>query len=125
MFLKMINFKRLWCCYYFRFIFVLQTQQSIKHSVMLTYMVFQISYFTIYISAQQSPQGELVSGTSGMGFKRPSPTTFQHDQSAKKKPKRLQESDESGTIKMSKSSHYAFYTDYHDFFFIDLKLRIL
>ena len=98
-------------------------------------MVLQFSYLTNYITAQQSEsaQGELVSGTSGIGYKRPSPTynTFQQDQSAKKKPKksnyenegnvpkRLQESDESGTIKISKNSHDhdAFYTDFHDFFY--------
>jgi hypothetical protein len=44
-------------------------------------VVFQFSYFTIYFSAQQSAQFEPVSGTSGVG-----PTTFQQNQSAKKKP---------------------------------------
>ena len=74
---------------------------------MFTYMVFQFSYFTIYIPAQQSAQVEPVSGTSGVG-----PITFQQDQIAKKKPMKSnnenegdvstipQESDESGTIKI-------------------------
>jgi hypothetical protein len=39
MFFMMIHFKRL-CFFYFRFIFVLQTQQSIKHSLMFTYFLF-------------------------------------------------------------------------------------
>ena len=75
-------------------------------------MVFQFSYFIIYISAQQSTQGKPVSGTSGVGYKRPPPTTSQQDQSDKKKLKKsnnenegnvstmLEESDESGTIKI-------------------------
>ncbi len=106
---------------------------------MFTYMVLQFSYFTIYISAQQSAQGELVSGTSGIGIKRPPFATFQQDQIAKKKPKKSNyenegnvpkrplESDESGTIKISKSSHghNAFYTDFHQFFLSILELRIL
>ena len=66
---------------------------------------------TIYVLAQQSAQGELVSGTSGVGYKRMPPTTSQQDQSAKKKPQKpheneedvwtipKKESDESGTIK--------------------------
>ena len=70
-------------------------------------MVFQFSYFTIYFSAQQSVQVEPVSWTSGVGL-----TTFQQDESAKKKPMKsnnenegnvstiLQESDENGTIKI-------------------------
>ena len=61
-------------------------------------------------SAQQSAQGELVSGTSGVGYKRLPPTTSQQDQSAKKKPQKPnneneghawtipQESDESENI---------------------------
>jgi hypothetical protein len=75
-------------------------------------MVLQFSYFTIHISAQQSAQVEPVSGTSGVGYKRPPPTTSQQDQSDKKKLKKsnnenegnvstmLEESDESGTIKI-------------------------
>jgi hypothetical protein len=75
-------------------------------------MVLQFSYFAIHISAQQSAQVEPVSGTSGAGYKRLPPTTSQQDQTAKKKPKKsnnenegdvptiLQESDESGTIKI-------------------------
>jgi hypothetical protein len=71
------------------------------------------SYYP-YISAQQSAQFEPVSGTSGVGYKRLPSTTFQQDQSAKKKRKKsnneneedastiLQESDESGTIKILK-----------------------
>ena len=43
---------------------------------------------TIYVSAQQSAQGELVSGTSGVGYKRLPPTTSQQAQSAKKKPQK-------------------------------------
>ena len=89
---------------------------------MFTYMVFQVSYFTIYISVQQSAQVEPVSGTSGVG-----PTTFQQDQSAKKKPKKsnnenegdvstiLQESDESGTIKILNISMMYLYTEFPDF----------
>jgi len=98
--------------FYFRCIFVLQTQQSIKHSLIFTFTVLQFSYFTIYISAQQSAQVGPVSGTSGVGYKRLPPTTSQQDQSANKKPKKsnnenegdvstiLQESDESGMIKI-------------------------
>jgi hypothetical protein len=75
-------------------------------------MVLQFSYFTIYISAQQSAQVEPVSGTSGVGYKRLPPTTSPQGQSAKKKCKKsnneneedvstiLQESDENGTIKI-------------------------
>ena len=75
-------------------------------------MILQFSYFTIYISAQQSAQVEPVSGTSGVGYKKLPPTTSQQDQSAKKKPKKSnnenegdvltipQESGESGTIKI-------------------------
>jgi hypothetical protein len=75
-------------------------------------MVFQFSYFIIYISAQQSTQGKPVSGTSGVGYKRLPPTSSQQDHSAKKKPKKSnnekkgdvstipQERDESGTIKI-------------------------
>jgi len=78
----------------------------------MTYMILQFSYFTIYISAQQSAQVEPVSGTSGVGYKKLPPTTSQQDQSAKKKPKKSnhenegdvsiipQESDKSGTIKI-------------------------
>ena len=80
------------------------------------------TYFTIYISAQQSAQGEPVSGRSGVG-----PTTFQQDQSAKKKPKKsknenegdvstiLQESDESGTIKILNISMMYLYTEFPNF----------
>jgi hypothetical protein len=89
-------------------------------------MVLQFSYFIIYISAQQSAQVEPVSGTSGMEFKRPSPTTFQQDQSAKKKPKKSnnenegnvstlpQESDESGMIKILNISMMYLYTEFPD-----------
>jgi hypothetical protein len=75
-------------------------------------MVLQFSYFTIHISAQQSAQVEQVSGTSGVGYKRPPPTTSQQDHTAKTKPKKsnngsegdvstmLEESGESGTIKI-------------------------
>jgi hypothetical protein len=75
-------------------------------------MVFQFSYFIIYISAQQSAQVEPVSGTSGEGYKRLPPTSSQQDHSAKKKSKKSnnenegdvstipQERDESGTIKI-------------------------
>ena len=76
---------------------------------------------TIYVSAQQSAQGELVSGTSGVGYKRLPPTTSQQDHSAKKKPKKSnnenvgdvstipQESQESGTIKILYISMMYFY----------------
>ena len=85
-------------------------------------MVLQFSYFTIYISAQQSAQVEPVSGTSGVG-----PTTFQQDQSAKKKPMKsnnenekdvstiLQESEERGTIKILNISMMYLYTEFLDF----------
>ena len=77
---------------------------------MFTYMVLQFSDFTIYISAQPSAQGEPISRTSGVGYKRLPSTTVQQDQSATKKPKksnsenegnvstRLQENDDSGMI---------------------------
>ena len=80
---------------------------------------FQFSYFTIYITAQQSTQGEPVSGTSGVG-----PTTFQQDQSANMKPVKSnnenegdvstipQESDESGTIKILSISMMYLYTEF-------------
>ena len=88
---------------------------------MFTYMVFQFSYFTINISAQQSAQVEPVSGTSGVG-----PTTFQQDQSAKKKPMKSnnenedvstipQESDESGRIKILYISMMYLYTEFPNF----------
>ena len=82
-------------------------------------MVLQFSYFTIYFSAQQSAQVEPVSGTSRVG-----PTTFQQDQSAKKKRKKsnnenvstiLQESDESGTIKILNISMMYLYTEFPNF----------
>ena len=85
-------------------------------------MVFQFSYFTIYFSAQQSVQVEPVSGTSGVGL-----TTFQQDESAKKKPMKsnnenegdvstiLQESDESCTIKILNISMMYLYTEFPDF----------
>jgi hypothetical protein len=85
-------------------------------------MVFQFSYFTIYFSVQQSAQVEPVSGTSGLG-----PTTFQQDQSAKKKPMKsnnenegdvstiLQESEESGTIKILYISIMYLYTEFPNF----------
>jgi hypothetical protein len=88
-------------------------------------MVFQFSYLTIYVSAQQSAQGELVSGTSGVGYKRLPPTTSQQDQSAKKKHQKPnnenegdvwtipQESDESGTIKILNISMMYLYTEFH------------
>ena len=94
---------------------------------MFTYMVLQFSYFTIYISAQQSSQGEPVSGTSEVGFKRLLPTTYQQEQSAKTKPKKSknenegkvsttpQESDESGTIKILNISMMHLYTEYPNF----------
>jgi hypothetical protein len=89
---------------------------------MFTYMVFQFSYFTIYISAQQSAQVDPVSGTSGVG-----PTTSQQDQSAKKKPMKSnnenegdvstipQGSQESGTIKILYISMMYLYTEYSQF----------
>jgi len=94
---------------------------------MFTYMVLQFSYFTIYISAQQSSQGEPVSGTSGVGFKRLPLTTFQQEQSAKKKSKKSnnknegnvstipQGSDESGTIKILNISMMYLYTEFPNF----------
>ena len=87
-------------------------------------MVFQFSYFIIYISAQQSTQGKPVSGTSGVGYKRLPPTTSQQDQSANKKPKESnnenegdvstipQASDESGTIKILNISMMYLYTEF-------------
>ena len=90
-------------------------------------MVFQFSYFIICISAQQSAQVELVSGTSGVGYKRLPPTTSQQDQSAKKKPKKsnnenegdvstiLQESEGSGTIKILYISMMYLYAEYSQF----------
>jgi hypothetical protein len=81
---------------------------------------------TIYVSAQQYAQGELVSGTSGVGYKRLPPTTSQQDQSAKKKPQKPsnenegdawtipQESDESGTIKILNISMMYLYTEFPD-----------
>jgi hypothetical protein len=42
----------------------------------------------LLIIAQQYAQGELVSGTSGVGYKRLPPTTSQQAQSAKKKPQK-------------------------------------
>ena len=88
---------------------------------MFTYTVFQFSYFTIYISAQQSAQVEPVSGTSEVG-----PTTFQQDQSVKMKPMKSnneneqdvstipQESDESGRIKILYISMMYLYTEFPD-----------
>ena len=85
-------------------------------------MVLQFSYFTIYISAQQSAQVEPVSGTSRVG-----PLTFQHDQSGKNKPMKsnnenegdvstiLQEIDESGTIKILNISMMYLYTEFPNF----------
>ena len=100
MFFIMINFKRL---FFSGLLFiVLQTQQSIKHSLMFT---FQFSYFTIYILAQQSADVEPVSGTSEVG-----PITFQGDVSTI-----LQESDESGTIKILYISMMYLYTEFPDF----------
>ena len=90
-------------------------------------MVLQFSYFTIYVSAQHSAEIEPVSGTSGVGYKRPPPTISQQDQSAKKKPKksnnenegnvlkRLQESDESGRITILNISMMYLYTEFTDF----------
>ena len=90
-------------------------------------MVFQFSYFIIYISAQQSAQGEPVSETSGVGYKTLPPTTSQQDQSAKKKPMKSinenegdvstihQESDESGTIKILYISMMYLYTEFLNF----------
>jgi hypothetical protein len=59
----MINFKRLFFFSGLVFI-VLQTQQSIKRSLMFT---FQFVYFIIYILAQQSADVEPVSGISEEG----------------------------------------------------------
>jgi hypothetical protein len=91
-------------------------------------MVFQFSYFIIYISAQQSAQVEPVSGTSGVGYKSLPLTTSQQDHSAKKKPKKSnnekegdvstipQESQESGTIKILYiSMMYYLYAEYSQF----------
>jgi hypothetical protein len=90
-------------------------------------MVFQFSYFIIYISAQQSAQVEPVSGTSGVGYKRLPPTTSQQDHSAKKKPKKSnnenegdvstipQESQESGMIKILYISMMYLYAEYFQF----------
>jgi hypothetical protein len=87
----------------------------------------QFSYFTIYISAQQSAQVESVSGTSGVGYNRLPPITSKHYQSAKKKPKKsnndnegdvstiLQESDKSGTIKIINISIMYFYAEFPNF----------
>ena len=94
---------------------------------MFTYMVFQFSYFTIFISAQQSAHVEPASGTSGVGYKGLPPTTSQQDQSAKKKHKKsnnenegdvstiLQESDKSGTIKILNISMMYLYTEFPNF----------
>ena len=94
---------------------------------MFTYMVFQFSYFIIYISAQQSTQGKPVSGTSGVGYKRLPPASSQQDHSAKKKPKKSnnenegdvstipQERDESGTIKVLYISMMYLYTEFPNF----------
>ena len=85
-------------------------------------MVFQFSYFTIYISAQQCAQVDPVSGTSGVG-----PTIFLQDQSAKNKPMKSsnenerdvstipQENDESGTIKILSISMMYLYTEFPNF----------
>ena len=82
-------------------------------------MVFQFSYFTIYISAQQSAQVDPVSGTSEVV-----PTTFLQDQSPKNKPMKsnnenegdvttiFQECDESGRIKILYISMMYIYTEY-------------
>ena len=103
---------------------VLQTQQSIKHSLMFTYMVFQFSYFAIYVSAQQSAQVKAVSGTLGVGYKRLPPTTSQQDQSAKKKPKKSNNENEGdvstilqewGTIKILNISMIYLYTEFPNF----------
>ena len=95
----MIDFKRL---FFSGLVFiVLEKQQSIKHSLMFTYMVFQFSYFTIYISAQQSAEFEPVSGTSGVG-----PTTLSTIP---------QESDESGRIKILYISMMYLYTEFPNF----------
>ena len=86
-------------------------------------MVFQFSFFTIYISAQQSAQVKPVSGTSGVG-----PTTFLQDQSAKNKPMKsnnenegdvstiLQECDKSGRIKILYISMMYLYTEFPNFY---------
>ena len=82
-------------------------------------MVFQFSYFTIYISAQQCAQVDPVSGTSGVG-----PTTSQQDQSAKKKPKKSNNENEGdvstilqewGTIKILNISMIYLYTEFPNF----------
>jgi hypothetical protein len=90
-------------------------------------MVLQFSYFTIYISAQQSSQVEPVSRTSGSGNKRLRLTTSQQNQSAKKKPEKSnnenegnvstipQESDESGMIKILNISMMYLYTEFPNF----------
>jgi hypothetical protein len=79
-------------------------------------------FIVLYISAQQSAQVEPVSGTSGVG-----PTTFQQDQSAKKKHMKSnnenagdvstipQESDESGRIKILYISMMYLYTEFPNF----------
>ena len=79
-------------------------------------------FIVLYISAQQSAQVEPVSGTSGVG-----PTSFQQDQSAKKKHMKSnnenagdvstipQESDESGTIKILYISMMYLYAEYFQF----------
>ena len=102
-------------------LFLYCKQQSIKHSLIFTDMVFQFSYFTIYISAQQFAQVDPVSGTSGVGL-----TTSQQDHSAKKKPKKsnnenegdvstiLQKSYEIGTIKILNISMMYLYTEFRD-----------
>ena len=94
---------------------------------MFTYMVLQFSYFTIYISAQQSSQVEPVSRTSGSGNKRLRLATSQQNQSAKKKPEKSnnenegnvstipQESDESGMIKILNISMMYLYTEFPNF----------
>ena len=82
---------------------------------------------TIYVSAQQYAQGELVSGTSGVVYKRLPPTTSQQAQSAKMKSQKPnyenegdawtiipQESDESGTIKILNISMMYLYTEFPD-----------
>ena len=117
MFFNMVNFKRL---FFSGLVFiVLQTQQSIKHSLIFT---FQFSYFTIYILyilARQSALVEPVSRTSEVG-----PTTFQQDQSANMKSNNEnegnvstipQESDESGMIKILSISMMYLYTEFPNF----------
>jgi hypothetical protein len=87
-------------------------------------MVFQFSYFTIYVSAQQSAQVKPVSGTSGVGYKTLPPTTSQQDQSAKKKPKKSNNENEGdvstilqewGTIKILNISMIYLYTEFPNF----------